>query len=57
MSTPKGQPHNGPGLEVGQVTWRDAEASWSQPLETDRALGTAEFLRAWVGHPAFRLVK
>ncbi|MBX7554188.1 DUF6368 family protein [Streptomyces sp. NPDC004232] len=21
------------------------------------ALGTAEFLRAWVGHPAFRLVK
>ncbi|WP_353963453.1 DUF6368 family protein [Streptomyces mirabilis] len=39
------------------MTWRDAEASWSQPLETDRALGTAEFLRAWVGHPAFRLVK
>ncbi|WP_412775472.1 DUF6368 family protein [Streptomyces mirabilis] len=26
-------------------------------METDRALGTAEFLRAWVGHPAFRLVK
>lgn len=25
------------GLEVGQVTWRDAEASWPQPLETDRA--------------------
>ncbi|MEU6763841.1 hypothetical protein ABZ916_15115 [Streptomyces sp. NPDC046853] len=25
------------GLEVGQVTWRDAEASWAQPLETDRA--------------------
>ncbi|MGW6418387.1 hypothetical protein [Streptomyces sp. NPDC055055] len=24
-------------LEVGQVTWRDAEASWPQPLETDRA--------------------
>ncbi|MFF2324740.1 MULTISPECIES: hypothetical protein [unclassified Streptomyces] len=25
------------GLEVGQLTWRDAEASWPQPLETDRA--------------------
>ncbi|MFF3217174.1 hypothetical protein ACFYYB_41975 [Streptomyces sp. NPDC002886] len=25
------------GLEVGQVTWRDAEASWPQPLEADRA--------------------
>ncbi|MGY0489396.1 hypothetical protein [Streptomyces sp. WG-D5] len=25
------------GLEVGQVTWRDAEAPWPQPLETDRA--------------------
>ncbi|MFF9430503.1 hypothetical protein [Streptomyces sp. NPDC014746] len=25
------------GLEVGQVTWRDAEASWPQFLETDRA--------------------
>ncbi|OKI54625.1 hypothetical protein AMK15_27905 [Streptomyces sp. MJM1172] len=25
------------GLEAGQVTWRDAEASWPQPLETDRA--------------------
>ncbi|MEU6705442.1 hypothetical protein [Streptomyces wuyuanensis] len=25
------------GLEVGQVTWRDAEALWPQPLETDRA--------------------
>ncbi|MFE3628889.1 hypothetical protein [Streptomyces goshikiensis] len=25
------------GLEVGQVTWRDTEASWPQPLETDRA--------------------
>ncbi|MFI8515147.1 hypothetical protein ACIGHB_28880 [Streptomyces sp. NPDC085460] len=25
------------GLEVGRVTWRDAEASWPQPLETDRA--------------------
>ncbi|WP_031079021.1 hypothetical protein [Streptomyces sp. NRRL S-118] len=25
------------GLEVSQVTWRDAEASWPQPLETDRA--------------------
>lgn len=24
------------GLEVGQVTWRDAEAPWPQPLETDR---------------------
>ncbi|WP_246040807.1 hypothetical protein [Streptomyces cadmiisoli] len=24
------------GLEVGQVTWRDADASWPQPLETDR---------------------
>ncbi|GAA4997348.1 hypothetical protein GCM10023205_83330 [Yinghuangia aomiensis] len=25
------------GLEVGPLTWRDAEASWPQPLETDRA--------------------
>ncbi|WP_309144379.1 hypothetical protein [Streptomyces sp. BR123] len=25
------------GFEVGQVTWRDAEASWPQPLETERA--------------------
>ncbi|MFJ3723912.1 hypothetical protein ACIPYQ_15245 [Streptomyces sp. NPDC090045] len=25
------------GLEVGQVTWRDAEASWPQSLETHRA--------------------
>ncbi|MFJ7148889.1 hypothetical protein ACIQVT_11870 [Streptomyces sp. NPDC100445] len=25
------------GFEVGQVTWRDAEASWPQSLETDRA--------------------
>ncbi|MGW7052886.1 hypothetical protein [Streptomyces sp. NPDC054887] len=25
------------GLEVGRATWRDAEASWPQPLETDRA--------------------
>ncbi|RKT02421.1 hypothetical protein BX286_0322 [Streptomyces sp. 3211.6] len=25
------------GLEVGPVTWRDAEAVWPQPLETDRA--------------------
>ncbi|MFJ3235703.1 hypothetical protein [Streptomyces sp. NPDC086787] len=25
------------GLEVGRPTWRDAEASWPQPLETDRA--------------------
>ncbi|MGW6979266.1 hypothetical protein ACWGE1_07445 [Streptomyces sp. NPDC054932] len=25
------------GLDVGRVTWRDAEASWPQPLETDRA--------------------
>ncbi|MEU8433824.1 hypothetical protein AB0F18_13030 [Streptomyces sp. NPDC029216] len=25
------------GLEVDQVTWRDAEAPWPQPLETDRA--------------------
>ncbi|MEU4732790.1 hypothetical protein [Streptomyces sp. NPDC023588] len=25
------------GLEVGQVTWRDAEASWPQLLQTDRA--------------------
>lgn len=24
-------------LEVGPLTWRDAEASWPQPLETDRA--------------------
>ncbi|MFB7361310.1 hypothetical protein [Streptomyces hydrogenans] len=24
------------GLEVGPLTWRDAEASWPQPLETDR---------------------
>ncbi|MFJ4917849.1 MULTISPECIES: hypothetical protein [unclassified Streptomyces] len=24
------------GLEVGRVTWRDYEASWPQPLETDR---------------------
>ncbi|MEV5546566.1 hypothetical protein AB0L35_10640 [Streptomyces sp. NPDC052309] len=23
------------GLEVGQATWRDAEASWPQPLETE----------------------
>lgn len=26
------------GLEVGRVTWRDAEASWPQPLESDRGL-------------------
>ncbi|MFF6914542.1 hypothetical protein [Streptomyces sp. NPDC012466] len=25
------------GLAVSQVTWRDAEALWPQPLETDRA--------------------
>ncbi|MFG2715724.1 hypothetical protein ACGFX2_35100 [Streptomyces goshikiensis] len=25
------------GLEVGLVTWRDAEASWPQPPEPDRA--------------------
>ncbi|MFF8378749.1 hypothetical protein ACF07V_21775 [Streptomyces sp. NPDC015661] len=25
------------GLEVGRPTWRDAEAAWPQPLETDRA--------------------
>jgi hypothetical protein len=25
------------GLEVGEVTWRDWEAEWPQPLETDRA--------------------
>jgi hypothetical protein len=25
------------GLEVGRATWRDAEASWPQPLETERA--------------------
>ncbi|QXE39517.1 hypothetical protein KQY30_31315 [Streptomyces sp. GMY02] len=25
------------GLEVSRSTWRDAEASWPQPLETDRA--------------------
>jgi hypothetical protein len=25
------------GLEVGRATWRDAEAVWPQPLETDRA--------------------
>ncbi|MGQ7754429.1 hypothetical protein ACUN29_39295 (plasmid) [Streptomyces sp. WC2508] len=25
------------GLEVGRVTWRDAEAVWPQPLENDRA--------------------
>ncbi|MEV7526309.1 hypothetical protein [Streptomyces sp. NPDC091371] len=25
------------GLEVGQMTWRDAQADWPQPLETDRA--------------------
>lgn len=25
------------GLEVGRPTWRDAEASWPQPLEIDRA--------------------
>lgn len=25
------------GLDVGRVTWRDAEAVWPQPLETDRA--------------------
>ncbi|MGE7386946.1 hypothetical protein ACQKM2_15840 [Streptomyces sp. NPDC004126] len=24
------------GLEVGRATWRDAEATWPQPLETDR---------------------
>ncbi|AOP47999.1 hypothetical protein [Streptomyces lydicus] len=24
------------GLEVRRATWRDAEASWPQPLETDR---------------------
>ncbi|MFJ4918747.1 hypothetical protein [Streptomyces sp. NPDC088725] len=24
------------GLEVGTATWRDATASWPQPLETDR---------------------
>ncbi|MFJ9679056.1 hypothetical protein ACIRP2_13465 [Streptomyces sp. NPDC101194] len=26
------------GLEVGRTTWRDAEASWPQPLESDRGL-------------------
>ncbi|GAA0618090.1 hypothetical protein [Streptomyces crystallinus] len=26
------------GLEVGQVTWRDATAPWPQQLETDRTL-------------------
>ncbi|WP_149180409.1 hypothetical protein [Streptomyces sp. TRM49041] len=25
------------GLDVGHMTWRDAAASWPQPLETDRA--------------------
>ncbi|MER5202477.1 hypothetical protein [Streptomyces sp. NPDC002825] len=25
------------GLEVGRPTWRDAEAPWPQPLETERA--------------------
>ncbi|MFF5706581.1 hypothetical protein ACFY7H_29445 [Streptomyces sp. NPDC012794] len=25
------------GLEVGEMTWRDWEAKWPQPLETDRA--------------------
>ncbi|MDK0523177.1 hypothetical protein [Streptomyces sp. ML-6] len=25
------------GVVFGPVTWRDAEASWPQPLETDRA--------------------
>ena len=25
------------GLDVGRLTWRDAEAPWPQPLETDRA--------------------
>ncbi|TGA88316.1 hypothetical protein E4099_29700 [Streptomyces palmae] len=25
------------GLEVGEMTWRDWEAEWPQPLETDRA--------------------
>ncbi|MGR7002106.1 hypothetical protein ACU686_35605 [Yinghuangia aomiensis] len=25
------------GLDVGPLTWRDFEASWPQPLETDRA--------------------
>ncbi|MFJ7157153.1 hypothetical protein ACIQUQ_19685 [Streptomyces sp. NPDC101118] len=25
------------GLVVGQATWRDAEASWPEPLESDRA--------------------
>ncbi|MFI0976147.1 hypothetical protein ACH4SP_03855 [Streptomyces sp. NPDC021093] len=25
------------GLAVGELTWRDGEAEWPQPLETDRA--------------------
>lgn len=25
------------GLEVGEMTWRDGEAEWPQPPETDRA--------------------
>ncbi|MFI6107480.1 hypothetical protein [Streptomyces sp. NPDC051310] len=25
------------GLAVGEMTWRDGEAAWPQPLETDRA--------------------
>ncbi|WP_420718565.1 DUF6368 family protein [Streptomyces sp. NRRL S-813] len=39
-----GRPHDGSHGEKGS-----AGPCW--------LLGTAEFLRAWVGHPAFRLVK
>lgn len=28
------------GLEAGEMTWRDGEAKWPQPLETDRARAT-----------------
>ncbi|MDX6738133.1 hypothetical protein [Actinocorallia sp. A-T 12471] len=28
------------GLDPGPITWRDAAATWPQPLETDRALVT-----------------
>ncbi|MFE5758973.1 DUF6368 family protein [Streptomyces massasporeus] len=41
------------GPSVGDEITFDAEHADDDWM----ALGTAEFLRAWVGHPAFRLVK
>ncbi|MFD5744123.1 DUF6368 family protein [Streptomyces massasporeus] len=41
------------GPSVGDEVTFDAEHADDDWM----ALGTVEFLRAWVGHPAFRLVK